>query len=66
MSPDSGGALGDAEGNKGTFGDDGNFLYLGYNDGNMDIYICQNSSCTLKMGVFDVGKLYLNKIDFTK
>lgn len=54
-----------AEVNKGTFGDDGNILYLDYGERDMDIYICQKSSdCTLKMGAFVVCKLYLNKVDF--
>lgn len=56
----------DCKRKEGNFGDDGNFLYLDYNDGDMDIYVFQNSPCTLKMGVFDVGKLYLNKGNFTK
>lgn len=41
-----------AKGNNGTFGEDGNILYLDY-DGDMDIYICQNSSdYPFKMGMF--------------
>lgn len=36
-----------AESNKGTFGDDGNILYLDYNDGDMDIYTFATTHLTV-------------------